>query len=165
MTHTDRDRSEPVWPPHARNAYQQPDEPSEREQRYADSMIQFYGDGVVASPEEHRHRFARAVMKVADAEQAELRAEVERLKRERDNIGCSRFTCADDLGRANRAHDAQKERAEAAERALADERAKVARVESLAAEYEERSSDTENAEHYPWGVAADDIRAALAGDA
>lgn len=51
----------------------------ERLQRYADSMAQFYGDGVVASPEEHRRRFAHAVMAVADAEQAELRAEVDRL--------------------------------------------------------------------------------------
>ena len=45
---------------------------TEREQRYADAMAQFFGDGVVASPEEHRLRFARAVMAVADAERDQI---------------------------------------------------------------------------------------------
>lgn len=35
-----------------------------------------------------------------------LVAEVERLRREMDNIGCSRFTCADDLSRATRRAEA-----------------------------------------------------------
>jgi hypothetical protein len=31
----------------------------------------------------------------------------------------------------------------------------------LIEEYDERSADTEDAERYPWGVAADDLRAIL----
>jgi hypothetical protein len=34
-------------------------------------------------------------------------------------------------------------------------------VRALADEYDERSGDTEDSERYPWGVAADDLRAAL----
>lgn len=63
---------------------------------------------------------------------------------------------------------------EAADREIAELKAELERaeqrgtervaqaVERLADEYEERSADTENAERYPWGVAADDLRALLA---
>jgi hypothetical protein len=77
-----------------------------------------------------------ALMAVADAEQAELRAEVERLR------SAERFHWRPRALTGDRhAIEAEIEhaRAEAAERALADERAKVARVEALHVEVDRTS--------------------------
>lgn len=133
MTHADR--SEPVWPPHARNAYQQPTDKAHEERGMT---------GHLRGPNGYRCCKHCGDDSVHDVET------------DGHDALCS--TC-------DSPNTQTLDRLEAAERALADERAKVARVEALAEEYEERSSDTENAERYPWGVAADDIRAALAGDA
>ena len=60
------------------------------------------------------------------------------------------------IHRAERQAETLLARAEAAEKALA-------RVAALAEEYAERSADTEDGDRYPWGVAGDDLRAALDG--
>ena len=118
-------------PEPSRAATEAPSDDERREDRYADIIIDGQQDY------EHPHARARRVMAVADAEQAELRVEVESLR----NL----LTYSE--GRTSQ------HRAEAAE-------AKVARVEALADEWATVGKHDKAAKR-----AHDKLRRALDGDA
>lgn len=145
----------------------------ERAERYAGAIALATN---VPFPGKRQRRVARAVMVVADAEQAELRAEVERLRShasEAYEVGCDQ---GHEDAHADGAEEdrvcRERKRAEAAEAALAEERAKAL---ALADEWDQASDrEREMADRfggYHAGArsarmkASDELRAALAGPA